>query len=567
MARIIGVACLVLSAGGSAFGQFLVNPMKVSVEMSPGRQQTASISIDNTLDEPQVVDLKLVDLTQGADGVWRRIEVDDPNADKVGAYSCRSWLLLQQSSVNLPPGQRAPARVQITVPRGVSGYYFAAIIASMQPRPGAVQGWSAGMDLEFLIPVIVKVRGRALPQRISVEDVGLTFQRQTATTNPASLATMTIRNAGLTFSRLEAMVRISKKLGGHWRRITEQRIPAEGDLGIIPGVTLNLAIDVGRPLSKGEYQVQGFLYADGRVTDQLDKQLMFEGDMRALGNLPSDAALDLDPIELVVPAAPGRVGMKNLVVFNASEETVVVDMSAALPDHMVAAGLPADEQGRILRGEHFDCSKWLSFQPSKFTLTGYRRQYVMVQCDIPENATNLPQYFAQVKLRAVFPDGQDAGTTTGRIYVENNRAQVTPRVELTQVTFSAETTASRYLVVAQGVNLGTTRILPRCRAVVRTPLPDDVEMTRFEMTSDVYKSFGPMLPMEHRMFSGVLDVSTFPVGRYRLGVILTHDEQGNALQEGNAQQQRGFEVVEEGGVKSLRELEMDAVGGVVEIKL
>lgn len=564
MARIIGVAWVVFLTGGSAFAQFIVDPMQVRVAVTAGKEVWQKVSINNTQNEAQVVDLSIVDLTQGPDGVWQRIEVDDPNADVASSRSCRSWLWLPEETVNLPPTQIAPAQVRIRVPRGAAGYYFAAIIASMQPRPGEVEGWTAGMGLEFLIPVIVQVHGRFLRCNVSLEDVGLSFQRQTEDTLPASLAHLTIRNAGLTYSRLEAVVRVSKKMGGHWRRITEVKVPNDGDLGIIPDVTLNLGQDVGRPLPAGQYQVQAFLKVDGRRADQLEREITFAGDPRAPLNLSTDAALDLDPVEVVLQAVPGQMRIARMQVFNASEEAVEVDMAASLPEHMIAMALPPYSDGRIVRGEQFDCSSWLTFQPAQFTMQGYGRQYVQIKCDLPETATAIPEYFALLKFRARFPGGQEAGTTKGRLYVENTKVQASPRVEVLRVTFNAQATASRYFVAAECVNIGDTRVMPRCRAVVRA-VPDQTEQQRFEMNSDIiYQAYGPMLPIEKRMFSGVLDVSVLEPGPYLLTVVLDHDRAGVAQ---DAQRAKAFRVIEDGGVKTIEELDLGAVGGAIPVRL
>jgi hypothetical protein len=449
--------------------------------------------------------------------------------------------------------------VQINVPRGKWGYHYAAIIASMQPREDQVEGWTAPMGLEFLVPVILDVQGRALRRNVKLDGIDLSFQPQTEKTVPASLVTLTVQNSGMTFSRLEAIARISKMTGGHWRRITEVKIPQEGDLGIIPGVTLSLAQDVGRPLPRGEYFVEGFLVVDGRRADRVEKRLDFAGDRR-VAEVNADAALDLDPIETTVEARPGQMRIQNLLVFNASEETVVVDVTAALPEHMVATALTQEEGGRIIRGEQFGCAEWVSFQPSQFSLKGYGRQYVQVRCQMPETAVDLAEHYAMVKFHAKYPDGQEGGTTIGRLYVDNSTAQATPRVDVSQLTL-AETTPSRYAVVARCINAGDARVMPRCRAVVRT-WPEDMTAQQFELTSGTYAQSGCLLPLEQRMFQGVMDVSNLAQGTYRLAVVLEHDKGGRS-----AQRQKAFRVVEEGGVKSIEELSLDAVGGAIPVQL
>ncbi len=563
MKRIIGIILVTLLASSSAFGQFLVNPMRIEQQVRAGRQFWAQVTINNTqLDRAQRVDLRLVDLTQGSSGGWKRIEVDDPNADASELRSCRSWLTLEKEFVTLPPGQITPVRIRINVPRGTWGYYMAAIIASMPPREGGEEGMTAGMGLEFLIPVILDTRGRALRNDVKLGDVGLRFQRQSEKTLPASLVSLTIQNEGMSFSRLEAVVRISKTMHGHMRRITEVKIPSEGDLGIVPGVTLNLTQDVGRALPAGEYFLEAFLGVDGRRADRVEKHLSFEGDLRLPGTaINADAALDLDPLEAVIESPPGQMRLKNVLVFNASEETVTVDARAVLPEHLVARALPIGD--RAIRGEELGCADWVAFRPSQFTLKGYARQYVQIQCRTPEAAAALPEHYALIKLHARYPDGQEGGTTTGYLYVDNTRAQTSPSTDVLQLTLS-EAMPSRYIIAARCLNNGNARVMPRCRALVRT-YPEEAERgSRIELTSEVYEQTGTWLPMDYRTFQGVLDVSNLALGMYRLVVVLENSQNG---QGGSSNRQKAFEVVEENGIKVIEERGLDDIGGAVPVRL
>lgn len=564
MARIIGIITFVLATGNAAFGQFMVNPMRIEEAVQRGRQFAASISIDNTLiDEAQVIDLRIVDLTQGPNGLWKPIEADDPAADASNLRSCRSWLTLERTRVDLPPLQRAPVRVQIRVPTGTWGYYFAGIVASMQPRTD-IEGYGAGLGLDFLVPVILHVQGRGLDRRVSLKDIDMRFQPQSDDTLAASLVNLEVANAGMSYSRLEMVARISKRMGGRMRRVTEIRFPPEGDLGIIPGVTLNLAQDVGRPLPPGEYFLEGFLVVDGRRTDRMEKEIRFSGDPRLPASDPSlDAPLDILPVELAIQAPPGSTRMERFMVYNASEEPVNVEARAVLPEHMIAAVLPEDAKGRTIRGNQFGCADWVTFQPSEFTLQGYGRQTVGVRARIPQSSADLPEYYAVIELNSRYADGQSAGTTRGRLYVENTSVEGLPRVEIVRLTLS-EAAPSRYILAAQCVNLGDVRGLPRCRAVVRS-YPDEVEQRRIELNSETFGETGTLLPMERRTFQGVLDVSTLEPGRYRLAVVFEHD--GGAVGELTAQRHRGFDVIEENGVRSIQELSLDEVGGVIPVRL
>ncbi len=560
VARLIGIITIVLLASGSVFGQFIVNPMKLNVPVQPRRRVPVSVTITNTLlDESQAIDLRIVDVTQDADGVWEIIEVDDPNADASQLRSCRSWLTLERETVNLPPAQRAPVQMWVTVPAGRRGYFCAAILAAMRPRLAEYEGVTASMTLQFLIPVIVEVQGRPLPHDVSLKDAGLLFRRQTERAPAASLVNMVIENAGGTFSRLEGMARISVKWGGHWRRITEVKVPAEGDIGIIPNVTLNLKEDVGRPLPSGTYRIEGFLVVDGKRSDQIVREVEFKGDPRMITVAGSDAALDLDPRELSIDVIPGAMRTKTISVINASEETVLVNVRTALPAHMIATALPQNEQGRTMRGEEFGCTDWLTVSPEQFTLNGYGRQSLRITCQTPATEVSLPSYYSLVELLAKYPDGQPAGKTKGLVYVENREAEGAPRVDGVQLTFP-EVAASRYLITARFGNFGNTHVMPRCRAVL-TSVQGGALQKQIQLSSEAYDQSGNMLPLEYRTFSGVLDVSTLTPGDYRLTAILEYD------QGGNAQRQAAFRVADEGGTKSVQQVGLEDVGGPTIIRL
>ena len=174
----------------------------------------------------------------------------------------------------------------------------------------------------------------------------------------------------------------------------------------------------------------------------------------------------------------------------------------------------------------------------------------------------LAQYFAILKFHARFPDGQDGGITRGRLYLENSGLTPSPIVSILRVVVG-ELSPSRYLVTADGRNLGDARILPRCRCIVRTE--DQTTVDQFEMTSDTYvaeQRFGPMLPTEKRSFAGILDLSKLDPGMYRLVVQLDH-----GLGAGGVNEQRAIAVVQEDGVKKIEEHDLAEIGGQIEIRL
>ena len=104
--RFIGTAAIVLLAGSSAFGQFIVQPMKVEAAAPPNRRFPTTLAIENLNNAAlEQVDIRLVDIAQGDDGVWQAVEPDNPSVVAL-ERSCIEWLTLEEDSVELAPLER-----------------------------------------------------------------------------------------------------------------------------------------------------------------------------------------------------------------------------------------------------------------------------------------------------------------------------------------------------------------------------------------------------------------------------------------------------------------------------
>ncbi len=583
--RIIGILSIILLAGTSAFGQFIIQPMKVEMSVHAGRRVTTKVALENlTRLNAEVIDLRIVDMTQDPNGIWQAIEpdeeiVEDPNGarwvtineplnpmtlDISKLRSCRSWLRLESDSVELEPLQRKELGLQVTVPPGRVGYYCAALIAQTRSRPGET-GVRASVILQFVVPVIIQVEGRVLPHEIKLTGMNLAYRPAQETTPAATLVTMGIENTGGTYNRLIGKARIWGQMGGRWRKITDTEFV---DTGIIPGVTLNLKEDVGRPLSKGTYKIMGVLYIDGKRSDMIEQEIQYEGDGR-VRKMQTEAAMELDPREITVETLPGAVRGAPLTVFNASEDPVTIDVEVSLPDEMRHAAI-VTKDGATLRGDQMSCVEWLDVSPKQFDLRGYSRRNLRVILRMPKMANPLPNYYATVRLNARYPDGSNAGTALGHIYVETQRVNTEYNIVPTGEALTlGEVSPESYYVSAKFTNSGKSHVVPRCRAVLTTMPPEGATTVqtmgmirkRLELSGDAYELSGSMLPCETRKFSGVLDIKDLSPGLYRLTAILEYG------MGGSVQTQKGIEIKEENGQKVVTVLDLNEHGGEVNIRL
>jgi len=576
---IIGILGLVLLTSGSAFGQFIVQPMKVELGVRPGKRFAKQLVIENlNQNAGEKVDLRITGVTQDSDGIWQIIEPDaqitqDPNGpkwvavqrpnDKEPIYldiqrlrSCQKWLRLGTDVVELDPLQRKFVRLEVTVPPGTRGYYCAALMAQTKFREEREAGVNATVVLQFLIPVIIEVQGRPVRQEVKLTDVGLQFRPQGELTPAATLVTLGIDNPGGTYSRLRGIARVSSEYKeGRWRKITEQEFP---DTGIIPGVTLDLKQDVGRALPSGKYKVQGYLFVDGQRGGMIEKEVEFAGDSRVVSQR-ADAALELDPPEQTIETIPGAMRGATMRVRNASEDSVWVDVEAVLPEAMSQMTI-VDPQAGTIMGEQMGCGDWLEVTPKRFELRGYGQKNLRIKCRVPKSAAGMPNHYAAINLKATYPDGQQGGLTVGRVYVTTRGVQVEPRITPTMLNI-VETSPLHYLVRAQFSNSGMTHVMPGCRAVVTTADLAQQTRKRIDLSSaGLGQQTGNMLPCEIRLFSGVLDMSEVSVGLYHLTADFAYGAGGSV------QKQIVLKVSEVGGQKMV-EVVGEAIGGPVRIEL
>ncbi|MFH1717892.1 MAG: hypothetical protein ABIF19_11110 [Planctomycetota bacterium] len=509
----IGAALLVSS--GPAFGQFTVQPMKLDLQVTVGKQVESAIEIQNIdPNQAHTIDFSLTELTQGEDGSWEIIgpnDISDPNSPFFGfdmskLSSCSKWVTLGKDSVTVAPLQVAPVPITVRVPRGQRGFFCAGILASIRPRPEVSD---VALILQFLVPVIIEIQGRPMRSRVEATEVGMEYFPAQGTRPATTLLSMRIANNGLTFPRLNPVSRVWIFTEGHWKVLATT---AFQDIGIIPGAKLNIKTNLNKSLPSGKYKVAGVLYVDGQRTKRVEKVVDFVGDA-TVTRAAADAPLDLFPADVEIENLPGAKRTTMIKVYNGADETVNVRLGM---------GLPADIQSAVyqgVKGVDLDCSRWLTIEPQQFTLRGEGgMQNISITSAMPENATEYPCYYSVLGLWATYPDGQNAGVSTAKIAVQNKNLQASPAARATRLVPSA-LSESKYLIAANFFNSGIAQFTPvKCKAAVTTGT-DTIPRASTLLSST---ERGLMLPFENRNFSGVLDFANLPAETYRLSVALEY---------------------------------------------
>jgi hypothetical protein len=561
-ARIIGLLLVVLFAGNSAFADFFVQPMILRMTVQPGKRYTREMKLENSdPKEAETLTLRLAELTQKSDARWAEFQPDDPNFSKATVRSCSSWLTLPPGEIKVGGYQIVPFNLQIDVPAGTRGFFFAAIMATTAPRLVTLAtGNVAPVNMVLVVPVILEVQSTPMPRNISLTDVGLKFQAPTGETPAANSATLDIANNGGTFSRLLPVVRLWGQSDGHWKKMGEIKFR---EITIMPGVKLSVRTNVGQALPSGDYQLEGFLFVDGQRGAVIRKVVKFEGDPTLAITMRGQASLSVEPSSLIVDnVIPGATRSMPIQVTNGSEEDVTVNAEVLLPDHMLSAVTP---QG--VKGDDLGCAGWVTVNPPTFTMKGHGRRSVVILTKMPKESGKYPSYYGTLRLHVSYADGKPAATKDSLICVQNKKVVGTPLLGATVLTVS-ESGPSRYLASASFSNLGETHVTAlSCQGAlskVGAGGGGAAIVKWFQMSSEAYGQTGLLIPFESRSFSGALDVSNVEPGAYFVTSILKY---AGGPADG-IQKQITIEVNEQGGRKYARMVDLgNKTGGPQVIKL
>jgi hypothetical protein len=543
--RIIGLLVILLLACNSAFADLLVQPILLRMTVQPGKRYTRELKLENASPrETETLTLRFAELTQKADSSWTEFRAGDPNFSKAVVRSCVSWLTLPPGEIKLGSYQILPFNLQIEVPAGTRGFFFAAIVATTAPKPVTLpNGAATAMNMEFVVPVILEVQSVPMKQDISLADVGLSYQAQQGETPAANNVVLDIANNGGTFSGLLPIVRLWEQSGGHWRRFSEVKFP---EISSMPGVKLHVQQSVGQALPSGTYQLEAALYVDNRRGPIIKKTVQFEGDPTLAKTLRGQASLAVAPSSLFLEIVPGATRTTSLQVTNGSEEDVTVNAELIVPEQMHLA-----VNGRGVPGDDLGCSGWVTLEPSTFTLRGHARRNLTILAKMPKESTKYPSYYGTLRLHVSYADGKSAGVREALICAQNKQVAATPILGATVLTIS-ESGPSRYFASATFSNGGETHVTAlSCQGVlsiVGAGGGGAAVAKRFLMSSEQFGQRGAMLPFDVRSFSGVLDLSDVAPGPYYMTSILSYP---GGPAEG-LQRQITIEVTEQGGRKYAR---------------
>lgn len=484
-------------AASPAWGQgFMVKPMRMETTPRAGETVRLPLRITNTsMQGVQSIELRVVDITQTIDGNWQIFQGGSDGA--LPTASGREWIKLEETRFAVPVASHVETDIEVAVPTGAQGAYFAALLAET-PRPPDATGLV--VRVRFLIPIIIQVQGRLVRQQVALSDLSLNYHEQQPQSPATTSAYLHVANEGRTFSRVHGNLRVELQSGDRWRPVTRIDVP---ERSIIPGVTLELGDDLNRRLPSGTYRMRGELWVDGRRAEPMERILELEGDPVASA-LAFDAALIIEPEMVRMETTPGALRTTTVSIENPGDDAVTVAMAAETPRALQGVMLGD------LRGDVFSAEPWIEIRPADFVLRPGGRQNIRVISRVPRDNATHPNYYADLVLSGFYNDGQSAGVTRSMLHLTNAAldSRVQGVIDHTQI--SQTEGPSVYAIQVRFSNTGNIHLFPQARVEVLTG------QGRSVASAQLQGGHHPLLPMGQKSFGGTIDFSGVESGRYLL---------------------------------------------------
>jgi len=182
----ISIAAIVLIAG-SAHASLMLRQPSLKLTLKQGQSFDGGIVLENISGKPLKVKAEFVD-TIGKDG-------------KAVPRSCSKWMDIADNEFVMPPHSIKDLRVNIRVPKGVSGGYWTAIVYSYYD--GQMKGpedMTFNIKMHIEMPVNIQIAD-TVKNDISADDIELACSADKTLTAKA-----TVKNTGNSFTETKLML-------------------------------------------------------------------------------------------------------------------------------------------------------------------------------------------------------------------------------------------------------------------------------------------------------------------------------------------------------------------------
>ncbi len=487
-----------------------IDPLLIERAVSPGSSISYTVNVQNDDGfEPITLAVSVADVFENLNGVYNLLEAGS------SAFSLAEWVSFEPEIITIPPASERRISVTITVPRGVSGGRYGAIVISPKEDISSLAESTAPFVYRMASFIELEITGSAARKeayisRFSVQPSSALPRIRQQVGDNALVYSAEVTNVGNVHIITQGSVLLQTAEGR-----TVARFPIGGGRGIIlPENTVALQSVTKRGLLPGDYIARAVIEYGGQrpAVSEIEFSITESAiDAQEQSAVPL-SRFTVEPEEIDVAVRPGALNSTILEISNKGLDPIEVDTEIMPLEFSILGELLTEEE----RGEAPD---WITINPSSFSIEPGRTKRVRLLIRPPKDTDG--GYYADL----ILTSKSEAGTTkTGSsiLVFVGEKIIKSGKVEVVNIEQEQEFIYCDVLFTNDGnyhVNVGLDFVLRRVYEGYIDEETGRVVPRQTEGISSISlpMSINPVLPSTKRGFSFQIPTSLEP-GEYEIAI-------------------------------------------------
>ncbi|MBC7320389.1 hypothetical protein H5T89_07065 [bacterium] len=379
-----------------------VTPLFNEITSYPGVTKSFEILLVNEGDPSSVGNFRIrpVPVKVNRTGYFQLLGKDETNP-----WDCSEWIKVSPSEVTLRGQEGKIIECTITIPRGVNGSRYSAILFELLPEKKTPTGEEEGVasltiTTQILSIVSVTIPGGKIDRKVNLVE----FNVENVKIENSNMIAFTalLKNQGNVTVQTKGTLIIKSRLG---RRIRE--IPLGGGMGLLfPGADAELR-SIIRMLPPGEYIADAYIRYGVPTTLKTSIPFSVTTGEAKLGTLAEGKGIDVvaEPSLQEITAPPGSFRSSVITIQNMTEKPVDVKVNAK------PVALGSDGEISDTEDTRYSCIDWIKIDTNSFILKPKERHSVRVNVTPPRDIKSGGRY-ANVSFEVSDPSSKEGLVTT-----------------------------------------------------------------------------------------------------------------------------------------------------------
>jgi len=504
---LLSLSSIFIAQGGPSIR---MDPILVERSVRPGDTFSYVLNVENADKfNPLILDVFVTDFVEDELGTYQLVS---PGSTP---YSAVKWMKVSPEKLTIPPGKTKTVEVTVSVPRGISGGLYGAVVFRIHPEGGTEEGALGETVFEFQMASFLELVIKGTAQRLEAHAVSFKvekskkymFLRQKVGDN-ALVFTTTVLNQGNVHIFTKGLLILRTKQGR-----TVARMPLGGGRGVIlPGAKVNLMSVLTRQLPPGDYVARAIVnYGGNRPVVAETEFSVQEAQLTTKETSEKEMARFLvEPQNLEIELRPGSFRSSVIKIINRGKETI------KLTGHVLP--LEFDIYGNILpESEREEKFPWVEVKPSSFTLKPGQTRRVRLLMKPPKEAKG--GYYADVVFKSEEESAHSEMGSSLLIFVGDMKKAVKKgTLKLKTLDVQKNSIGMDFLFLNEGtihlnakVEVVLNRLHPQVILEDGRIIPPKTE----KLTVATLSGENPILPGTKRIFSFMIPMSLEP-GEYEI---------------------------------------------------